>query len=341
MSLTIKTAVIRTASISLCAVLAGAGAASNADSRHSAPIRYGGNASASAVQVASVSASASQRQRLPSDFFAYPDEALPFETAVKPQKARRQFASTGGYELPVVDPVEYTDYVKVGGEYKINGIRYTPDDNPHYDEIGVGSWYGPGFHGNLTANGETYNMDDYTAAHPTLPLPSFVEVTNLDNGKAIVVRVNDRGPFAKNRIIDLSRAAASKISMIGPGSANVRVRYLGPAPRDIEAPVLAEQRPALQQTEYRPAPNPTPQTVLASLPDHFVQMGSFRDKQNAELLQSRLRSVEPSADVVFARVNGSKYYRVMVGPFASKQDASVKKAEMSRYGYDGLVVSNP
>lgn len=119
---------------------------------------------------------------------------------------------------------------KVGKPYQVNGVWYVPREQPNYDQRGVASWYGPQFHMKATANGETFDMNNVSAAHTTLPLPSMVEVTNLDNGRKLVVRVNDRGPFANNRIIDLSREAARQLGYDRAGLANVRVRYLGPAP---------------------------------------------------------------------------------------------------------------
>lgn len=114
--------------------------------------------------------------------------------------------------------------VKIGKPYTIAGKTYYPEYNPDYDEEGIGSWYGPGFHSKLTANGEIFDQDGYTAAHPTLPLPSMVRVTNKQNGRSMIVRVNDRGPFKPGRIIDLSRASAQKLGILG--IAKVRVEYL-------------------------------------------------------------------------------------------------------------------
>ncbi len=118
---------------------------------------------------------------------------------------------------------------KVGKPYKVKGKWYRPAHDPGYNKVGMASWYGRDFHGRATANGEIYNMNALTAAHTTLPLPSMVEVTNLENRRKVVVRVNDRGPFASNRIIDLSRAAARRLGFEKNGLAKVRVRYLGPA----------------------------------------------------------------------------------------------------------------
>jgi len=121
---------------------------------------------------------------------------------------------------------------KLGSPYRVAGRTFVPRHEPDYDRIGVASWYGDDFHGRLTANGEIYDMHRLTAAHPTLPLPSLVRVTNLDNGHSLVVRVNDRGPFVKDRIIDLSKASARYLGIDHRGTGRVRVTYLGPADRD-------------------------------------------------------------------------------------------------------------
>lgn len=113
---------------------------------------------------------------------------------------------------------------KVGNPYQINGVWYYPKEDPSYDETGIASWYGPGFHGNSTANGETYDQNELTAAHQTLPMPSYVRVTNLENGRSIVVRVNDRGPFANGRIIDMTRRGAQLLGFHQRGTARVRVQ---------------------------------------------------------------------------------------------------------------------
>jgi len=114
--------------------------------------------------------------------------------------------------------------------YEVGGIWYVPKAQPHYNETGIASWYGDAFHMKPTADGEIFDKDAPSAAHTTLPLPSLVEVTNLDNGKKLIVRVNDRGPFVDNRIIDLSHEAARELGYDRKGLAHVRVRYVGPAP---------------------------------------------------------------------------------------------------------------
>jgi rare lipoprotein A len=117
-------------------------------------------------------------------------------------------------------------YYKVGAPYQIDGVTYTPAVDYDYDETGIASWYGPDFHGKITANGELYDMNEVTAAHRTLPMPSLVRVTNLDNGRSIVVRVNDRGPYARGRILDMSRRGAQLLGYEKTGTAKVRVQIM-------------------------------------------------------------------------------------------------------------------
>lgn len=137
-------------------------------------------------------------------------------------------------------------YRKLGRPYLIKGVRYVPRHDPHYEETGRASWYGDEFHGKKTANGEVYDMHALTAAHRTLPLPSFASVTNLENGRKVMVRVNDRGPFKKGRIIDVSSRVAKELGFREQGTAKVQVKYLGPAPLDggdqREQTFLAEQK---------------------------------------------------------------------------------------------------
>jgi rare lipoprotein A len=126
-----------------------------------------------------------------------------------------------------------TGYFKVGTPYKIKGRTYRPKEKYQYSETGIASWYGPGFHGKMTANGEIFDQNEFTAAHRTLQMPSMVRVTNLENGKSIILRVNDRGPFAHNRVIDLSKRAAESIDMIRHGTARVRVDVLEKPSRQV------------------------------------------------------------------------------------------------------------
>lgn len=161
---------------------------------------------------------------------------------------------------------------KIGQPYKIDGVTYTPKEEFNRTETGVASWYGPGFHGKATANGERYDQSDRTAAHRTLQMPAVVRVTNLDNGTSTVVRINDRGPFARNRVIDLSRTAAQELNMVGTGTARVRIDQLPNESMAVRDVALAgggpsEQHAAMAQaaTGYRP-PAATPAPVPAPAP---------------------------------------------------------------------------
>lgn len=133
--------------------------------------------------------------------------------------------------VPLGQPVPKGGGVyQIGKPYQVGDLTYTPREDPDYDRVGNASWYGEMFHGRRTANGEIYDMDSLSAAHPTLPLPVFARVTNLNNGRTIVVRINDRGPYARDRIIDLSRRSAELLGFRDNGTATVRVKYLGRAP---------------------------------------------------------------------------------------------------------------
>jgi len=175
--------------------------------------------------------------------------------------------------------------------YEVNGRRYVVlPSAAGYVEQGVASWYGPDFHGRRTATGETYDMHAMSGAHPTLPLPAWVRVTNLQNGRSVVVRLNDRGPFSKNRIIDLSRAAAEQLDMVRTGTALVEVQSLAPGS------VAAAPPPA----------------------DRFyAQAGAFAERDNAERLARRLRDAGiADVSIAEARVDGRRLFRVRAGPVA-------------------------
>lgn len=157
-------------------------------------------------------------------------------------------------------------HYKIGKPYQVNGRWYYPKEDPNYSEVGMASWYGQQFHGRLTANGEIFDMNLLSAAHTTLPLPSMVEVTNLENGRSVIVRVNDRGPFARERIIDMSREAARRLGFEQQGVTRVRVRYAGPAPLTAKAPAEPGRRYASEDRPDRvtraapvrtPPPSPT------------------------------------------------------------------------------------
>ena len=169
------------------------------------------------------------------------------EFVVDSTKAVTRSDSSGGY--------------KIGQPYQIAGIWYYPAVDYNYDETGIASWYGPDFHGKATANGELYDMNGLTAAHRTLPLPSLVRVTNLENGRAINVRVNDRGPFAHGRIIDVSRRVAQLLGFEQQGTARVRVEILADESRALAA---AAQGGAPQLAAGEPVPQAAPSVVVTA-----------------------------------------------------------------------------
>lgn len=183
-----------------------------------------------------------------------------------------------------------------------------------YEGKGIASWYGPDFHGKRTSSGETYDMYGMTAAHKTLPIPARVKVTNLDNGKSIVVRVNDRGPFHEGRIIDLSKAAAQALDVIRHGTARVKVETIG------------EREPVLSNTG-----------IIKDYRDSiYVQVGSFTERFNAEKMLSRLLGDGFSnVQIQSVDVPGGKVNRVRVGPLASSDDARDTSARLERMGYRG------
>jgi len=200
--------------------------------------------------------------------------------------------------------------------YDVFGKRYTVlPSSTGYVERGVASWYGPGFHEERTSTGEPYDMFSMTAAHKTLPLPAYVRVTNLQNGRSIVVRVNDRGPFVDNRIIDLSYTAAAKLDMLRHGTALVEVRAIDPsAPEPLVLTAAAAPPPAALQPAALPPPaTPSPPAPLAT--GLFIQAGAFANSANAERLAGKLRG--GGFGTVFVReseIAGRKFYRVRIGP---------------------------
>ena len=200
--------------------------------------------------------------------------------------------------------------------YDVFGKRYyVLSSSVGYWERGVASWYGPGFHKVRTSIGEPYDMYGMTAAHRTLPLPAYVRVTNLQNGRSVVVRVNDRGPFVGNRIIDLSYTAAAKLDMLRNGTAMVEIRTIDPTAPPPAAPLTIV--PAAQAAPAAPASVAAQagSSAAATVPPLFVQAGAFADPANAERLAERLRG--GNMGKVFVRddqIAGRRMYRVRIGP---------------------------
>jgi rare lipoprotein A len=195
--------------------------------------------------------------------------------------------------------------------YEVQGKRYfVLAKADGYVERGVASWYGPTFHGVNTSMGEPYDMYAMTAAHKTLPLPAYARVTNLKNGRSVVVRINDRGPFVANRIIDLSYTAAAKLDMLREGTTLVEVRALTPA-----------------------APDTLTRTAELPPPDLYMQAGAFADQDNAEKLLAKLRAAGlPGAAVVSPITTQSHLYRVRIGPITSVAQFDELSARLNALG---------
>jgi rare lipoprotein A len=213
---------------------------------------------------------------------------------------------------------------KIGRPYTVAGRTYVPARDDDYDEVGVASWYGPNFHGRQTANGELFDQNALTAAHTTLPIPAMIEVTNLENGRSVVLRLNDRGPFADDRILDVSRAAAVELGFLRQGLARVRVRYLGPPDGVAPAGTVAESRiytASNDRSRYR------------------VQAGAFSRRENAEAMRRRLASAG-DVRVEEARSSGRRIFRVFVGHDLPRPEADALSRDLTRYGvHDAAVVA--
>ena len=262
----------------------------------------------------------------------------------------------------------------VGQPYQVAGTTYHPREDPNYNRVGLASWYGDLFHGRRTANGEVYDMDRLSAAHPTLPLPTYARVTNLNNGRSVVVRVNDRGPFANDRIIDLSRRSADVLGFRRNGTAVVRVTYLGRAPLNgddsYERRYLATQsfmqvasnrasKPASGQRIVSLAeemesqgtkawrlgsPAATPAAAqatgsIATTGGFLIQAGMFKMQENVDKARAALGEIAP-VEVTQVEFRGDMLSRVRVGPFPDKKAARAALGKVTKAGYRGAKIVN-
>ena len=249
---------------------------------------------------------------------------------------------------------------KIGTPYEIEGEWYYPQEDATYDNTGIASWYGTKFHGRRTANGEIFDMDLLTAAHPTLPMPVRAKVTNLENGRSVVVRINDRGPFAKDREIDMSRHAADILGFKEKGTAKVRVQYLGRAPLyDTSGRMIKRQepdrfiadKPMTPKEDSKVAAAPiAPVDVRSSdgkrlvkpLPDveekrYAVQVGVFSMRENAVALQARLQEFAP-VKIVEVEMGGATLYRVKMGGANIRADARLTLEKLVAAGHTDAVI---
>jgi rare lipoprotein A len=227
----------------------------------------------------------------------------------------------------------------VGKPYEVAGMWFKPKEQPGYDRKGAASWYGEAFHGRKTSNGEFFDMTMLSAAHPTLPLPSYAKVTNLANGKSVVVRINDRGPFVGTRIIDLSKRTADALEFRNKGKANVRVQWIGNAPLNDKGSHLAMMNKKLGQgasvntlvaaAEGRAPANDDVQ-VASYEPEkpkkarradsQIIAIGSFVSLDEAEAARSQLSNIGPIQVYEWDTAEGP-VFKVQMGPFRSEVGA--------------------
>ena len=223
--------------------------------------------------------------------------------------------------------------------YEVDGERYyVLDHADNFIQRGTASWYGTKFHGRRTSSGEPYSMYEMTAAHKTLPLPTYVQVTNLDNSHKVVVRVNDRGPFVDDRIIDLSYVAAKKLGIDKTGTGRVEIRSINPQTGRVATPPAPKPAP----TSVATASNATPsiasnKNIAAADGQLYLQVGAFSDQENAAQLLTRLVSAIRE-NVLINRSNAGEQevYRVRIGPLASELIAQQLSTTLSNLG-----ITNP
>ncbi len=277
-----------------------------------------------------------------------------------------------GQSQPQAQPRRGGGVYKVGKPYQVAGVWYYPKEDPHYDEKGIASWYGKKFHGRNTANGEIYDMNALTAAHKTLPMPTMVRVTNLENGRSVVLRVNDRGPFVHGRIIDVSRRAAQLLGFMRNGTARVRVEALAgksdqfvsrkPVTTDEERRAVAAAPQSGVSAQALPPPPgmaQAPQTVQVAGPSTAAPSArvanaapAARDGISQQAVRPSVLFVQAGAfiDINKARVlrakmdsigdarivpvfrDGVQFYRVRVGPLRNVEEADHTLNKVIRAG---------
>ncbi len=228
----------------------------------------------------------------------------------------------GNYPLPTTTKPDGTP-LATQRPYTVGGRTYTPlPSAAGYQENGLASWYGPNFHGKATSNGERYDMEAMTAAHKTLPMNTWVRVTNTKSGQVAVVRINDRGPFVDNRIIDLSKAAARQLGVMGPGTAPVQVVALG-----------------FQRQGTGTATMPAQYDQPASYDDGVftVQVGAFVNKENAERLAAQLKEQWGETSIQRYDRGDQVFYRVRVGRVAKLTLAQEMQARLRSAGHSGAI----
>jgi rare lipoprotein A len=249
----------------------------------------------------------------------------------------------GAKQVKPGNTAESSGYYKVGNPYQIKSVWYYPQDDPDYTETGIASWYGPGFHGKQTANGEIFDENDITAAHRTLPMPSVVRVTNLGNGRSIVVRVNDRGPFAHGRIIDLSRRAAQLLGFERNGTARVRVDLL-PSESEQARAVARGDTPQFTQVAQNTLPEAAPSGRVAvasiSAPSGVrVSNNTAIPAPKAPLPSSNVNIRRSPDEVIVMPVAQDTELYIQAGAFQSRENANRLSSSLRSIGTPAIQVA--
>jgi len=228
----------------------------------------------------------------------------------------------------------YGGVYKIGDPYLVEGKIYYPKVNNNYNETGVASWYGKKFHKKATANGEVFDMYKVSAAHKTLPLPSRVRVTNLENKKSIILRVNDRGPFAKNRIIDLSMRAAEILGFKEQGTAQVRVEFYSNANVYDKSGRLIPKREFLKNNELYKIKNKS----INLNESYLLLIGSFKEKKNIENIKHKLSGFG-KLKIEKKENNGLEFFKIYIGPYFRKEYVERLQKTIEAIGITGTKIT--
>lgn len=253
----------------------------------------------------------------------------------------------------------YPGHYKVGTPYKIENTWYYPKKESTYDEEGMASWYGPGFHGRRTANGDYFNRESLSAAHRTLPLPSMVRITNVENGRSVMAMVNDRGPFSKSRIIDVSERVADLIGIKQQGTGRVRVQFLptqtkqlleklslqekgGTPEKDNAAKHINDAKDANAKTETQASPVKDSYSegathFMKKEKEIFIQAGAYTLKENAAHVAAKL-SQFGSVNIMPITIGNASLYRVRLGPINNSANANTILAEIIKGGTANAII---
>lgn len=264
---------------------------------------------------------------------------------ILPACSEVELASHVAKQVPIRDNERAKGNFKVGNPYEIEGRVYHPQERYSFTETGIASWYGTKFHGKKTANGETYDKYELTAAHRTLQMPSLARVTNLENGRSIVVRINDRGPFKKDRVMDVSERAAELLGFKNKGTTKVKIEVLelesqqvaniAKQGHDTRGMEIKHQYANNNKTIPTRAPSQQPVQTYASTTSFpqasahnsfpkgnnlYVQAGAFGNRNNALAMAEKLRGFG-NIKISEASINGNSFYRVRLGPFMDAPEA--------------------